>query len=292
METIFPPVIVTPAAFATPVIISLPHSGSHYPERLRQLSRLSAHSLRRSEDAFLDALLDFAGGLGIATVMTPFARAYVDVNRAPAELDPLLVGAPLPPGGLSDRAAAGLGVVPRSVGSGVDIYACMLDAREVEQRIAAVHQPYHDALAGLIAATRRQHGIAVVLDFHSMPSGKLHGKPLANIVLGDCHGRACGAALAEFLHDACAAQNFKVARNAPYAGGYSTAFHGAPLLNVHMVQIEIDRSLYMDEARIIPHAGFALLRGALAQVLAALMAALPTLQHRLRSDWHPPLAAE
>jgi N-formylglutamate amidohydrolase len=270
----------------------LPHSGSHYPERLRQLSRLSAHSLRRSEDAFLDGLLNFAGALGIAMVMTPFARAYVDLNRSPHELDPLLVGAPLPPGGLSDRTAAGLGVVPRSVGSGIDIYACTLDMCEVEQRISTVHTPYHDALAELIAATRRQHGFAVVLDFHSMPSGKWHGKALANIVLGDCHGRACGAALTEFLHDACREQNFNVARNAPYAGGYSTAFHGAPLLDVHMLQIEIDRSLYMDEARIVPHTGFAMLHASLAQVLGALMAALPTLQHRLRTDWHAPLAAE
>ncbi len=292
MEANFPPVIITPAVFATPVIISLPHSGSHYPERLLQLSRLSAHSLRRSEDAFLVELLNFAGALGIATVMTPFARAYVDVNRAPAELDPLLVGAPLPPGGLSDRAAAGLGVVPRSVGCGVDIYAGTLDAREVEQRISSVHHPYHDALAALILATRRQHGFAVVLDFHSMPSGKWYGKPLANIVLGDCHGRACGGALTEFLEQACKAQRFKVARNAPYAGGYSTASHGAPLLAVHMVQIEIDRSLYMDEARIVPHAGFALLHAALMQVLSALMAMMPTLQRRLRSDWHAPLAAE
>jgi N-formylglutamate amidohydrolase len=291
METIFPPVVVRPAAFETPVIIALPHSGSHYPDRLRQLSRLSALTLRRSEDAYLNELLAFAGGLGIATVATPFARAYVDVNRSPQERDPRLVGA-APVAGLSDRVIAGLGVVPRIVGAGIDIYAGPIDGAEVQTRIDTVHRPYHGALAACIAQTRARHGVALVLDFHSMPSGKFQNKPLANIVLGDCHGQSCDAALTETLEQLFAAQQLKVARNAPYAGGYSTAHHGAPGLDVHMIQIELDRSLYMDEARIEPHAGFAPLRDLLLQVMRGLMAAVPQLRRQMQPDWQQPQAAE
>jgi N-formylglutamate amidohydrolase len=291
METIFSPVVVRPAAFDTPVIIALPHSGSHYPDRLRHVSRLSALSLRRSEDAYLDELLDFASALGIATVATPFARAYVDVNRSPAERDPQLVGG-VPLAGLSDRVNAGLGVVPRIVGPGIEIYAGPISATEVQTRVDTVHKPYHATLATLIAQTRARHGVALVLDFHSMPSGKFLGKPLANIVLGDCHGQSCDGALTDCLEQHCAAQHLSVARNAPYAGGYSTAHHGAPAAGVHMIQIELDRSLYMDEARIEPHSGFAPLRAQLDQMMRALMADVPQLRLLLARDWQQPQAAE
>jgi N-formylglutamate amidohydrolase len=291
METIFPPVVVHPAAFDTPVIIALPHSGSHYPDRLRYQSRLSALSLRRSEDAYLGQLLDFASALGIAIVATPFARAYVDVNRGPAERDPQLVGA-APVAGLSDRVNAGLGVVPRIVGAGLEIYAGPIPAAEVQMRIDAVHQPYHSALAALIAQTRARHGMALVLDFHSMPSGKFQGKPLANIVLGDRHGQSCDGVLTDRLEHYFAAEHLTVTRNAPYAGGYSTVHHGAPALAVHMIQIELDRSLYMDEARIEPHSGFALLRRQLLRVMDTLMADVPQLRRLLAKDWQQPQAAE
>jgi N-formylglutamate amidohydrolase len=291
METIFSPVVVRPAVFDTPVIIALPHSGSHYPNRLQQLSRLSALALRRSEDAYLSELLEFASALGIATVATPFARAYVDVNRSPQERDPQLVGAALGPG-LSHRVIAGLGVVPRIVGAGIDIYAGPIAAAEVQMRIDAVHQPYHAALAACIAHTRARHGLALVLDFHSMPSGKFQNKPLANVVLGDCHGQSCDAVLTDRLEQLFAAQQLKVARNAPYAGGYSTAHHGAPGFDVHMIQIELDRSLYMDEARIEPHGGFAPLRAQLLRVMGALMADVPQLRRRLNWAWQQPQAAE
>jgi N-formylglutamate amidohydrolase len=290
METLFPPVIVTPAVFATPVIIALPHSGSHYPDMLQQLSQLSALTLRRSEDAFLDRLLDFAPALGISMIATPFARAYVDVNRAETDVDPLLMGAPATHKVISDRAAAGLGVVPRVVGSGLDIYRQPLRPEQVQQRIASVHAPYHAALSSLIAHTKARHGFAVLLDFHSMPSGKWHGRPLANIILGDRRGQSCAGALTDSLEHGFTAQRIEVVRNDPYAGGYTTEYYGVPSRGVHVLQIEIDRGLYMDEAKVTLHQGFTLLRACVEQVLMQLMAQLPKLQAALRQP--RPLAAE
>ena len=40
---------------------------------------------------------------------------------------------------------------------------------------------------------------------------------------------------------------FSVKRNNPYAGGFITQHYGKPYENVHAVQIEINRSLYMNE---------------------------------------------
>jgi N-formylglutamate amidohydrolase len=286
METIFPPnglppVVITAAPFDTPVIMALPHSGTYYPDALLRASRLSALSLRRSEDAHLDSVLGFAPALGISIIATPYARAYVDMNRDPAERDPLLIGAAVPPQGLSDRVAAGLGVVPRVVGTGLDIYAMPLDADAVQQRITAVHEPYHQALRALIARTKARHGFAVLFDCHSMPSGTWQGKPLANIVLGDRQGRSCAAVLTASVEQRFAAQHLRTARNAPYAGGYTTAHHGAPIHGVHVLQIEMDRGLYMDEAKITLHQGYPMLRQAMAQAMTGWMAALPGIMPQL-----------
>ncbi len=287
MATIFPPVSITPARLPGPVIIALPHSGTHYPDDSQQRSRLSALTLRRSEDAFLGQLLAFAPALGIPIIATPFARAYVDVNRGADELDPQLVGIFGQGHSISLRAAAGLGVVPRIVGSGVEIYAAPLSADVVQQRIAAVHAPYHAALAALIARTQAQHGLAVVLDFHSMPSGKWHGRPLANIVLGDQRGQSCGEIFTRAVEQGFIAQGLQVVRNDPYAGGYTTQHYGAPWHGVHVLQVEIDRGLYMDESRIESHAGLEALQMQMELVLTALMQ-LPVLQPQVQR----PLAAE
>ncbi len=302
METMFPPanqplhpvlpVSVTPARSLTPVIIALPHSGAHYPASLRASSQLSALTLRRSEDAYLGALLGDVGALGIAVVATPFARAFVDVNRDPADIDPVLIGASGLGRRVSERAAAGLGVVPRSVGSGVDIYSHTLTPETVAQRIAAVHVPYHQALTQLVDITRARHGYAVLLDVHSMPSGKVHGRPLANIVLGDCKGLSCAPALSDCAEQSLEAQRLRVARNDPYAGGYTTEYYGAPHRGVHVLQIEIDRSLYMDEAQVELHRGFAALQHSLHAALAQLMSAVQAQQLGLSSFAEPRLAAE
>jgi N-formylglutamate amidohydrolase len=301
METIFPlsvasaevpPVVITAAARTTPVIIALPHSGAHYPEALRSGSRLSALTLRRSEDAFLGELLGDVAALGITTLATPFARAFVDVNRHPADIDPVLIGARAQARGLSERAAAGLGVVPRIVGVGIDIYSHTLTLDTVQQRIAMVHVPYHEALALLIDHTCARHGYAVVLDVHSMPSGKVHGRPLANFVLGDRKGLSCAASLSQSAQHSLEAQRLRVARNDPYAGGFTTEYYGAPQRGVHVLQIEIDRSLYMDEARMETHQGFAGLQTALHSALADVMAAIDSQSLGLHAPAAVPLAAE
>jgi N-formylglutamate amidohydrolase len=53
---------------------------------------------------------------------------------------------------------------------------------------------------------------------------------------------------------------YSVARNTPYAGGFTTEHYGAPARGVHALQIEINRGLYLDEASLTLTAGFQGLR--------------------------------
>jgi N-formylglutamate amidohydrolase len=285
------------AARPTGIILASPHSGRHYPVDLTATARLDATALRRSEDAFVDQLIGAGPDLGMALFTATHARAYVDVNRDPADWDPALYhDAPPSVAKPSERVQAGLGVVPRVVGIGLDIYPRQMCFADGAARIARVHAPYHEGLSRLLAETSARHGHAILLDWHSMPSGAVsnmtppRGRSRTRIVLGDCNGRACAPQLTEAVMHAFERRGYAVSVNAPYAGGYTTQLYGRPMDGIHALQIEIDRSLYMDELRIMPHGGFAGLRDTLSALLAELAATLPALAFAGHAQW--PLAAE
>ena len=62
-----------------------------------------------------------------------------------------------------------------------------------------------------------------------------------------------------------------VALNRPYAGGYVTQTWARPKEGFHALQIEIDRSLYLDEETLEPHAGFAPLKAEVERIAEALI---------------------
>lgn len=202
-------------------------------------------------------------------------RAFLDLNRAPGEIDPSLVeGARTQ--GMNPRIAAGLGVVPRVVAEGVPIYSGKLPLSEVTSRIETYHTPYHSRLDTLITRARRQFGMAVLFDCHSMPSDALRnstrdGGVRPEIVLGDRYGASAASWLMDRVHSAFETAGFQVARNMPFAGGYITQRYGRPSRRIHAVQIEIDRSLYLNEAKIEKGMGFETTHERLSRVVSHLV---------------------
>ena len=178
----------------------------------------------------------------------------MDVNREPYELDQAMFEDELPvfARGRSSRVAAGLGAIARIVAEGQEIYARKLTFAEANARIESVHRPYHTALADLVEAARARFGRAVLIDFHSMPSAAAGGPDgrSCDIVLGDRFGGACGPAVSRLVEDCLKDLGYRVARNVPYAGGYTTEHYGRPSRGVHALQIEINRSLYLDETTV------------------------------------------
>ncbi|MDE2112403.1 MAG: N-formylglutamate amidohydrolase [Alphaproteobacteria bacterium] len=259
-----------PAAQTVPFVFASPHSGRCYPADLVSETWLSPLTLRRSEDAFVDELFESAVRLGAPLIAALFPRVFVDVNRAATELDGTMFDGVLD-GDIeahSARVEAGLGVIPRVVRDGAEIYHRKLSPADAEKRLALLYRPYHAALAGLVEETKARFGAAIVVDCHSMPSAS----SMPDIVLGDRYGAAAAPSLirhAELSFEAC---GFSVARNAPYAGGYTTHLYGRREQGVHALQIEVNRALYLDEARIERGAGFEQLRGRLAEALGTLVA--------------------
>jgi len=239
------------------VLVCCPHSGRFYPEELRQGSKLDRLALRRSEDAFVDDLFGQAPHLGAALLVTDYARAFVDLNRGLDELDPELIEGVSPDNRRvpSPRVLAGLGVIPRTVGDGVEIYARRLTLLEAQARLNEVYLPWHEAISTWIDHAKHALGHALVLDCHSMPASA-SGSPENDIVLGDRFGSSCAPIVMAEAFAFLRGKGLRVARNNPYAGGYATERYGKPALNQHSLQIEINRSLYMVEGAMSKRASF------------------------------------
>ncbi|AXC48965.1 N-formylglutamate amidohydrolase [Paracoccus suum] len=257
------------------LILASPHSGRDYPDSFLSRTRLDIMTLRSSEDAFVDRLIRTAAEASGAVVLAArVPRSVVDLNRGRDDLDPLVVeGARLPKPG-NPRTQAGLGVIPRVVAQGRVIFHRRMSAAEAEALLDAAWQPYHDALAALMDEAVARFGRALLIDMHSMPREALsHLVPRPQVVLGDRYGRSAGGWLRQQLRAGLEEQGLSVRLNAPFAGAYVAVAYGDPGRERHVVQLEVDRSLYMDEARLAPHEGFDRLAGQLARAIAPLTAA-------------------
>jgi N-formylglutamate amidohydrolase len=238
----------------TALVFASPHSGDIYPADMMAASKLTSEAIRGSEDAFVDRIIAGAPALGASVIRARLARAYIDLNRDPWELDPAMFEDELPEfaQSRSARVAAGLGTIARVAGEGRPIYARKLTFAEAKARIDLAHRPYHDALDRLLATARATHGVAILVDWHSMPAAAARGQRgrgggPCDIVLGDRFGAACSPKLTGLVERELESMGYRVARNAPYAGGYTTEHYGRPARRTHALQIEINRALYMNE---------------------------------------------
>ena len=269
--------ICRPDSRTIPFVFASPHSGRDYPSEFVKASRLDPLRLRRSEDSFVDELFADVPDVGAPLIMARYPRAYVDPNREAYELDPDMFKEALPDyvTTSSVRISAGLGTIARIVTNGEEIYRQKLTFSEVKWRIENVYRPYHTALQQLITETKTKFGKCILVDCHSMPStgGLLQddpGRKGIDIVLGNNHGTTCAPELMKFVDERFTELGMRVRRNNPYSGGYTTRHYGRPWQNVHTLQIEINRALYMDEVRILKHEGFADLAGKISILLRSL----------------------
>lgn len=252
-----------PEALSVPLVLASPHSGSHYPPEFVEASALELGALRKSEDCYVDELFSEAQRLGAPLLRALYPRAYLDVNREPYELDPDMFEHPLPAfvNTTSARVAAGLGTIARIVASRREIYRGKLVFAEIEQRINAVYKPYHRALRALVNRAWDRFGFCILVDCHSMPSTGLpveaeSGGRGIDIVLGDRSGVSCAPVITDTVESALTERGYRVTRNNPYSGGFTTHHYGDPLNGIHVIQIEINRNIYMDEVTLQRRAAF------------------------------------
>ncbi|CAN5456955.1 N-formylglutamate amidohydrolase [soil metagenome] len=263
------------------LVFASPHSGSLRPADLAPDPTLSEASLRSAEDVLVDRLIASGPDHGAPLIRGRITRAYVDLNRDPAELDPALIEGLAEGGEVSAKTAAGFGVIPRRSGDGRRLHDRRMSLAEATGRLEVVHAPYHAALTGLMQTAKARHGTAILIDWHSMPSRAAGGRAAGvsgravrglDVVLGDRHGSSCDARLTRRLRTLFEGLGWRVGLNQPYAGGYSTQTWGRPMDGVQAIQIELNRALYLDETTLEPGADFARVQTAIERIIAAVCA--------------------
>ena len=256
-----------------PVLVAVPHAGRDYPDEILQNLRVAPHVLERLEDRHADMLLTDLAGIGCATLVAHAARAWIDLNRAPSEVDPQMIS-DAPRSAFAQPSAkvrGGLGLVPRRLADHGELWRRPLPHAAIAARIARLHDPYHQTLARTLAALHARFGCALLIDLHSMPPVKPEATGAApQIVVGDRFGRSAAARLCDLAMRTLARSGFEVALNHPYAGGYVLDRHGRPARNVHALQIEVDRSIYLDGPMRDPGEGMQHVRAVLAGLVRTL----------------------
>lgn len=222
----------------TPLVVAVPHAGRYYPAAIEKDRAVARRVLEDLEDRHADRLIMRAVEEGAVAIVGTHARAWIDLNRSEEDAsDPGAADA-------SARARAGLGLVPSRL-AGRPLWRRTPGATEIRDRIAALHGPYHEAIAEALAAAKAVHGFALLVDCHSMPSLGRPGRPGARVVIGDRHGASAGARVAEAAAATSLRHRLSVSRNVPYAGAFTVQHHGRPSSDVHAMQVEIDRGLYL-----------------------------------------------
>ncbi len=266
--------LIHPETRNTSVVFASPHSGNDYPWTFLRKTVLDDHSIRTSEDAFVDRLFDAAPQFGAPLLTAGAPRAFLDLNRSADELDPALIEG-VRKTGHSPRIASGLGVVPRVVANGRAIYRGKLPLSEANRRIDQYWRPYHATLQRLLDESHRFFGQAILVDCHSMPHEAMDsvarmGVRRPEVVIGDRFGASASGRIVDHIESRFEAAGLVVVRNTPFAGAYIAQHYGRPSRNQHAIQIEIDRSLYMNEQLIRPNGNFQsfrrLLRGIISEI--------------------------
>ena len=251
--------IVEPDSLTSGVVFALPHSGRDYGVSFLNQSILDEISIRSSEDAFLDQLIDGIERYGAPKIIANAPRAFIDLNRSTDELDPALISG-IKNNVRNPRISSGLGVIPRVVSHGKEIYRGKLSLEQAQSRIEYYWKPYHKDLSILLTRAQSIYGQSLLIDMHSMPHEAVATQSsfikAPEIVVGYRFGMSSDPEFTNLIVSILKHHGFRVAKNTPFAGAFITKHHGKIKERTHAIQLEIDRSLYMNEEQISPNSGF------------------------------------
>ena len=235
-----------------PVVLSSPHSGRCFPEEFLANSCLSEKDLRTSEDSYVDELIRPASDYGIPMIAMNYPRTFVDVNRDKIEIDDTMYfnhPAPQLDKG-SRRCRVGLGIIHQVIHPKRNIYDGKISYYEVQERIKNVYDIYHQKLAKMVDNCYKKFGFCLLIDCHSMPSqicNLMNEDNPIDFSLGTLFDESCPNEFSRHFCSELETHNYRVEFNRPYSGGYIAFNYCQPRKNIYTLQIEVNRSLYMDE---------------------------------------------
>ena len=238
-----------------PVLITVPHSGSYYPELFKKHINLDLYKIRRIEDYQSDKILHLVKKESADILIAKCSRAVVDLNRSREAIDnDMFKGAVIMDQPDEKKMVSyGLGVFPKIIYN-KPIFKTKLPVSYSRQMLKNYYDPFHMSVSKQLEFLLKKFGFCFHFDLHTMPSEALkHFKIKPDIVLGNNFGKSSSENLIYNLKNHFEKFGLKVGINNPFAGGYITRHYGNPLMGIETVQIEINRTLYMDETNFKIH---------------------------------------
>lgn len=265
-----------------PILLAAPHAGRDYPPSLMHDIRIAPDQLVRLEDRYVDLLVKESAGHNISTVIARAPRTIIDLNRSEDEIDADMVA------GMdwsdvahpSAKTRGGLGLIPRRLSGAGEIWNGPLSRADLEQRITNIHRPYHAYIESILKRIVQKFGIAVLIDVHSMPPlASTDGIKPAQWVIGDRYGASSDNIFTDIISNYVSGQGYRIALNSPYSGGYILRRHGKPQRGQHALQIEIDRSLYLDDSHREPIENIAIISNQIKELVDNVLQYLDQIPH-------------
>ncbi len=245
------------------IIYNSPHSGENFPEEFLKSVKSSLHTLKTSGDSFVDQLFEDAQNNGSVLIANQYGRSFIDTNREAYELDPTMFSGEItkPLSDESQKVKLGYGSIAKYSYTREDIYNDKIPFNEAVNRLEQYYFPIHQTLEQLLNEQFDKFGYSLLIDCHSMPSYGFIGRKKeafdqADIILGDRHSKSCNGKLTDYITQHFQNHDLSVSHNIPFAGGYNTDHYSDVRNNKHAIQIEIKKSLYMNEKKRCPNKFF------------------------------------
>ena len=232
-----------------PLIISSPHSGVLLESDLLDKRNRDIHSFDSMQDMHVNELSNGLEKFGFTVLQSNISRVVIDLNRNINEINPKTINN-LPSDiefNLSNKVRAGIGLIAMKDASGNNIYEKKLDWSEVKSRIDNYYIPWHKALKNEISMFFNKFKRVLIIDMHSMPSEKIYNNELADFVIGNNFGKSSSEVSIRILSRLIKSYGYSVSINSPYPGGYITKNYSSIDKNIQCIQLEIKKSLYMNE---------------------------------------------
>jgi N-formylglutamate amidohydrolase len=228
--------------------VTIPHSGEQIPAQAQWLQGLDEVTLMCDVDRYVDRLYEpILNRLKIPLVKTQWHRYCADLNRLPSDIDEDSVEACTNKSGTYSR-----GFLWVKTTLNKKLLTQPISKKIYSELVALIHDPFHQQVLAMKNKAQLASSVVLHLDLHSMPSmgtseHRDPGEKRADVVVSDSKGKSADKKYVDLVVNAYKAQGFSVSYNWPYYGGRLTEAYGRPEAGHHTIQIELNRSLYMDE---------------------------------------------
>ena len=255
------------------IIYNSPHSGEKFPVSFLKTTTIDKSMLLASADSFVDQLFSDAFKHGSFLLSNIYSRSFMDTNREAYELDPGMFSGEITEklNDQSNKVKLGFGSIAKFAVNRKDIYKNKIPFDQALIRLEKYYQPIHQKLTDLLEERFNDFGYSLLVDCHSMPSYEFLGQDMfrssqPDIILGNLYNKSCHPAITEYLISYFEKHNLTVVCNTPFSGGYNTQKYGQPKDRRHAIQIEIKKSLYMDEFKRLPNKSFEIIKNMMGEL--------------------------